>query len=61
VAVSFVKLNAARRRCLVAGGAHKLEGLVEVLVHGEEIGIRPNVMVTDDQTAGALLERLPEP
>ena len=58
VAVSFVKLNAARRRCLVAGGAHKLEGLVEVLVHGEEIGIRPNVMVTDDQTAAALLERL---
>ena len=61
VAVSFVKLNAARRRCLVAGGAHKLEGLVEVLVHGEKIGIRPNVMVTDDQTAAALLDRLPEP
>lgn len=61
VAVSFVKLNAARRRCLVAGGAHKLDGLVEVLVHGEEIGIRPNVLVTDDHTAAALLERLPEP
>ena len=61
VAVSFVKLNAARRRCLVAGGAHKLEGLVEVLLHGEEIGIRPNVLVTDDRTAAALLERLPEP
>jgi DNA-binding transcriptional regulator LsrR (DeoR family) len=61
VAVSFVKLNSARRRCLVAGGSHKLEGLVEVLVNGEEIGIRPNVLVTDDQTAAALLERLPEP
>jgi DNA-binding transcriptional regulator LsrR (DeoR family) len=61
VAVSFVKLNAARRRCLVAGGAHKLEGLAEVLLHGEEIGIRPNVLVTDDQTAAALLDRLPEP
>ena len=60
VAVSFVKLNAARRRCLVAGGAHKVEGLVEVLLHGEEIGIRPNVMVTDDHTAAALLDRLPE-
>ena len=61
VAVSFVKLNAARRRCLVAGGAHKLEGLAEVLLHGEEIGVRPNVLVTDDRTAAALLERLPEP
>ena len=27
VAVSFGKLNAARRRCLVAGGAQKLEAL----------------------------------
>lgn len=61
VAVSFTKLNAARRRCLVAGGTHKLEGLVEVLLHGEEIGTRPNVLVTDDKTAAALLERLPEP
>ncbi len=58
VAVSFVKMNAARRRCLVAGGAHKLEGLAEVLLHGEEIGIRPNVLVTDDRTATALLDRL---
>ncbi|MGI8810635.1 MAG: hypothetical protein ACR2KK_22855 [Acidimicrobiales bacterium] len=61
VAVSFGKLNAARRRCLVAGGARKLEALAEVLLHGEEIGIRPNVLVTDDQTATALLDRLPEP
>ncbi len=61
VAVSFVKLNSARRRCLVAGGAQKLEGIAEVLLHGEDIGIRPNVLVTDDRTATALLDRLPEP
>jgi len=61
VAVSFGKLNAARRRCLVAGGEHKLEALAEILLHGEEIGIRPNVLVTDDTTASALLARLPEP
>ena len=61
VAVSFEKLNAARRRCLVAGGAHKLEGLAEVLLHGQEIGIRPNVLVTDGRTAAALVDRLPEP
>jgi DNA-binding transcriptional regulator LsrR (DeoR family) len=60
VAVSFVKLNAARRRCLVAGGAQKLEGLAEVLLHGNDIGIRPNVLITDDRTATALLDRLPE-
>jgi DNA-binding transcriptional regulator LsrR (DeoR family) len=60
VAVSFVKLNAARRRCLVAGGAHKLEALAEVLLHGDDIGIQPNVLVTDDRTATALLDRLPE-
>lgn len=59
VAVSFGKLNAARRRCLVAGGAHKLDALAEILLHGEEIGIRPNVLVTDDTTAAALLDRLP--
>jgi DNA-binding transcriptional regulator LsrR (DeoR family) len=61
VAVSFVKLNAARRRCLVAGGVHKLDGLTEVLIRGVDIGIRPNVLVTDDRTATALVERLPEP
>ncbi len=61
VAVSFRKLNAARRRCLVAGGGQKLEALVEVLLHGEEIGIQPNVLVTDDRTATALLDRLPQP
>ena len=59
VAVSFGKLNAARRRCLVAGGAHKLDALAEILLHGEEIGIRPNVLVTDDTTAATLLDRLP--
>jgi len=59
VAVSFTKLNAARRRCLVAGGAQKLEGLAEVLLHGDEIGARPNVLVTDAPTAAALLDRLP--
>ena len=61
VAVSFGKLNAARRRCLVAGGAQKLEALAEILLHGEEIGIQPNVLVTDDVTATALLDRLPPP
>ena len=60
VAVSFEKLHAARRRCLVAGGLHKVDGLAEVLTRGEEIGIRPNVLVTDDVTARALLDRLPQ-
>lgn len=59
VAVSFAKLDAAEYKVLVAGGAQKLEGIVEVLRAGDDIGVHPNVLVTDEQTAHALLERLP--
>ncbi len=59
VALSFSKLNAADYKVLVAGGAQKLEGIVEVLGAGDQIGVKPDVLVTDEQTAWALLERLP--
>jgi DNA-binding transcriptional regulator LsrR (DeoR family) len=55
VAASWAKLNAAHRRCLVAGGASKLEAIREVLHHGPTIGLTPDILVTDGVTAGKLL------
>ena len=55
VAATLAKLNAAHRRCLVAGGASKLEAISEVLHHGATIGLTPDIVVTDSVTAGKLL------
>ena len=55
MAATLAKLNAAHRRCLVAGGASKLEAIGEILHHGATIGLTPDIVVTDSVTAGKLL------
>ncbi|MEA2825923.1 MAG: deoxyribonucleoside regulator [Actinomycetota bacterium] len=55
VAATLAKLNSAHRRCLVAGGASKLEAISEILRHGTDIGLTPDILVTDSVTAGKLL------
>lgn len=55
VGATLTKLNAAHRRCLVAGGASKLEAIGEVLHHGARIGLTADILVTDSVTAGKLL------
>jgi len=58
VGVPRPKLDQVREKVLIAGGAHKYEGILAFLRQRDAIAVHPTVFVTDADTAHKLLEDL---
>ncbi|MBI4312326.1 MAG: hypothetical protein HY681_11165 [Chloroflexi bacterium] len=59
IAIPLEKLNKAKEKVLVAGGAQKHAGLLKVVQDSRQLGLQLTALITDEVSAAYLVQQLP--